>query len=271
MGQRLLGGEVLDEAGAASRPAPPTAAARRGRSADRHSALDLVDVDRLEQRLPVGEVAIQRPDPHLRAPRDLLERRRGPPFRECIARGRDHLVVVAPRVRTLGARRSELINGVGGAHRGRSRAIRLTTGGGLRIVPEGASTSSGGGLHFSTARVSRQPVGIHDMNTASSPAPTTDRRRWMGPCGRLPRAADDRARHHDRERRASRRSSATSTSPRATSPGWSTPSSSRSEASCCSPAGSGTCSGRRRVFLPACVVFTAASALCGSGAQLRAR
>src|SRR3954447_13939854 len=73
---------------------------RGGRAAD---LLDLVDVERLDQSLPVREVAVERADPDARAARDLLERRRLTTLGERVARGREHLLVVAQRIRALGA------------------------------------------------------------------------------------------------------------------------------------------------------------------------
>ena len=72
----------------------------RRRAAD---LLDLLEVEGLQQRLPVGEVAVERADPDAGAARDLLERRRLAALGERLARGREHLLVVAPRVRALGA------------------------------------------------------------------------------------------------------------------------------------------------------------------------
>ena len=141
-------------------------------------AFDLVDVDGLEQRLPVWEVAIERADTDLRAPRDLLERRRGPPFGEGLARGGDHLVVVAPRVCALRAGLDQLLNGVGGAHwtfcwnsLDNRRGPPYSTGGCLHLLPEAAST-------LAPPRI-RLKLGSIQMNTTTAPAPVSDRRRWM--------------------------------------------------------------------------------------------
>ena len=59
--------------------------------------------------------------------------------------------------------------------------------------------------------------------------------------GPVPRRADDRARHHDRERRAAVDPRRPAASPRPRWSGWSTPTCSPSAASCCSAGGSATC------------------------------
>ena len=49
-------------------------------------------------------MAVERADPDPGAAGDLLERRRLAPLRERLARGGEHLLVVALRVRALGTR-----------------------------------------------------------------------------------------------------------------------------------------------------------------------
>src|SRR5438105_2390229 len=81
-----------------------------------------------------------------------------------------------------------------------SSSIRLTTGGSLRIFPEGSSSYFGGGLHFSAEWPYRQVGTSYEpslpaLSSIRSP-PLDDAVR------RLPGAADDRSRRDDRERRA---------------------------------------------------------------------
>src|SRR3954465_12239332 len=94
-------------------PSTPAGVERGGRAAD---LLDLVDVERLEQRLAVGEVAVQRADPDAGAARDLLQRRRLAALGEGLARGGEHLLVVAPGVGALRAGEKGRGGGLGGAH-----------------------------------------------------------------------------------------------------------------------------------------------------------
>jgi hypothetical protein len=61
-------------------------------------------------------VAVERADPDARAARDLLERRRFAALRERLSRSGQHLLVVAPRIRALGAHDEGLGGWVRGAH-----------------------------------------------------------------------------------------------------------------------------------------------------------
>ena len=103
VGQRLLGRHVGDDAVEPAVQGLPRIAAveLRRRVADLGH---LVDVERLEQRLARGEVAVERADADARAARDLLQRGALAALGEGLARGREHLLVVAARVGALGAR-----------------------------------------------------------------------------------------------------------------------------------------------------------------------
>ena len=126
-----------------------------GRAAD---GLDLVEVDGLEQMLARREVPVERADADLRPPGDVLERRRAAVCRERLARCGDELLVVAPRVRALGARREGGHLGFGFRH-GVRLLVRLTNGGTLRILKRRTPPiSSGGSLHFITTRRGFLPV-----------------------------------------------------------------------------------------------------------------
>ena len=116
-----------------------------GRAAD---GLDLVEVDGLEQVLARREVAVERADADLRAPRDVLERGRRAVLGEGLARRGDELLVVAARVRALGARRKRGDIGFGVRH-GARLLVRLTNGGTLRILKRrDPPISSGGSTPF---------------------------------------------------------------------------------------------------------------------------
>src|SRR5947209_14347635 len=73
-------------------------------------------IDRLEQGLTGGEMAVERADPDPGPASDLLQRGRGSPLGERIVRGHQHLVVVALGVRALGAGQGCLERCLGGAH-----------------------------------------------------------------------------------------------------------------------------------------------------------
>ena len=65
--------------------------------------LDLVDVDRLEERLACREMPVERPDPDLRPFGNVFERRRRAVLGEDRARRRHELVVVPARIGALRA------------------------------------------------------------------------------------------------------------------------------------------------------------------------
>jgi hypothetical protein len=75
VGERALRADVGDEALEPAVERLPRIAPSSS-SAAATDLRDLVDVQRLQQRLAVGEVPVQRPDPDPGAARDLLERRR---------------------------------------------------------------------------------------------------------------------------------------------------------------------------------------------------
>src|SRR4051795_3428164 len=114
--ERPLGGEVRDEAlepPVQRLPGVGRVGLLGGGATD---LLDLLEVERLHERLPVGEVAVERADADPGAARDLLERGRLATFGERLARRREHLLVIAARVRAAGAREEGGGRGFGGAH-----------------------------------------------------------------------------------------------------------------------------------------------------------
>src|SRR3954466_12263367 len=93
--ERPLGGEVRDEAlepPVQRLPGVGRVGLLGGGATD---LLPLLEVERLHERLPVGEVAVERPDADPGAARDLLERGRLATFGERLARRREHLLVIA--------------------------------------------------------------------------------------------------------------------------------------------------------------------------------
>ena len=77
--------------------------------------LDLPDVDGLEQVLTRREVAVQRPDPHVRAARDVLQRRVGAVRAERLPRGDQQRIEVAPRVGAVRAPGGNVVDRGNGA------------------------------------------------------------------------------------------------------------------------------------------------------------
>ena len=93
----------------------------------------------------IREVTVERADTDPGAARDLLQRGRLAARCERVASGREHLLVVAPRVGALGRVISSM-----GASAVLIEKFPLTNGGSLRTVfTEGPSGYSGGGLRFS--------------------------------------------------------------------------------------------------------------------------